>query len=169
MNNIYKTVTALFISLLLVACSAKKETVKEEESTASAVVTTDLPAMTLTNFDGSKQSVKDIKGKTVLILFQPDCDHCQREAVEIEKNLERFNGYQLYFVSSDAIPAIDKFSSDYRLKDKANVHFAQTTVQNVLDNFGAISAPSLYIYNEQGKLVQSFNGETAIEVVLKYI
>jgi peroxiredoxin len=155
--------------MFMVTCAPKKEEKRIDEATTTVAKASDLPAMTITKMDGSKHALKDVKGKTVLILFQPDCDHCQREATQIAQNLDKFKDYQLYFISSDALPNIEKFSSDYNLKDKSNVQFAWTPTENVLNTLGPIQAPSLYIYNEDGKLVQSFNGEVAIEVVLKYI
>lgn len=64
---------------------------------------------------------------------------------------------------------IQKFAADYKLTGKETVHFGNTTVDNVLNNFGAIHAPSIYVYNEQGNLVASFSGQTAIDTIVKVL
>lgn len=128
----------------------------------------DLPKISLTTLDGKKIATENLLGHAViLILFQPDCDHCQREAEEIKKNIKSFEGYQLYFVSADSAEQVAKFASDYKLSEESNVSFATTKLQDVLSGFGPIPAPSLYIYNAAGNLVQKFNGETDINLVLK--
>ena len=128
----------------------------------------DLPSMIITSLDESKIDVHALKDNTILILFQPDCDHCQREAKEIRENLDAFKNYSLYFISADQRAAVKKFGEDYDLMGHTNVYFALTTVENVLKNFGAIPAPSVYIYANQ-KLVQKFNGEVTIDRILQSI
>jgi peroxiredoxin len=152
-----------------ISCSAQKKD-KENTTTTSAVAEkTDLPNLVMTLPDGKKQSAQQLKGKVILILFQPDCDHCQREAWQIQENIKAFAAYELYFISSSSFDQIKQFASEYKLNNHSNVHFATTTVDNVISSFGPIAAPSLYIYAETGKLIQSFNGEVAIEVVKKYL
>lgn len=128
----------------------------------------DLPNMIITSLDESKIDVHALKENTILILFQPDCDHCQREAKDIRENLDAFKNYSLYFISADQFANVKKFGEDYDLMGHPNVYFALTTVDNVLKNFGAIPAPSVYIYADQ-KLVQKFNGEVTIDRILQAI
>jgi peroxiredoxin len=124
--------------------------------------------MIITSLDESKINVHALKEKTILILFQPDCDHCQREAKEIRENLEAFKEYTLYFISADQMAAVKKFGEDYDLIGHTNIYFAVTTVDDVIKNFGGIPAPSVYIYDDQ-KLVQKFNGEVTIDRILQAI
>jgi peroxiredoxin len=116
----------------------------------------DLPRMTVTTSGRASVNLRVQKGKVILILFQPDCDHCQREAQEIRKHLDRFKEYSLYFISADQMNAIEEFGRSYDLLGHSNVNFAATTVDNVLTNFGPIPAPSVYIYADQ-RLVKKFN------------
>ncbi|MFD3000152.1 TlpA family protein disulfide reductase [Pontibacter toksunensis] len=131
----------------------------------AAVVTNDLPQLPLTRLDGSRVVAKDLKGKTVLVLFQPDCDHCQREAVEIRENLDAFKGYILYFVSDAALPQLSKFAEEYELAGISNIYFAQTTINDIIQTLGPVEAPSVFVYSEEGRLVNSFIGETPIEQI----
>lgn len=159
-----KSLLFIFFALACLISACKTET-KNAASTVS--VANDLPAMSITKLDGSSVNAKTLSGKTILILFFPDCDHCQREAKAIQEHLESFKEYNLYFISTAPTAEVEKFSFDYDLSGKDNVHFATTTVQQVLDNFGPVDAPSIYIYSAEGKRTQSFNGEVAIEEVLK--
>lgn len=154
-------------------CATKEHRAEEnnttEKSVSEKVEPNDFPSMPITLLDGKRMNAKEIKGKTVLVLFQPDCDHCQHEAEDIEEHLASFRDYNLYFVSTATGAEISKFSNDYKLSGIPNIIFGTTTLQSILDNFGAIQAPSIYIYSQEGKLVNSFNGQTDIGVILRYL
>ena len=160
-----KRIILLSLLIVLGSCSSKKKDTERQP----VVIPNDLPSMQIRMLDGNTLEAKTIKGPAVLILFQPDCDHCQNEARQFREYLSAFKNYSLYFVSSGAIPEIEKFSVDYKLSGIENVAFGFTTVENILNNFGPIQAPSVYIYSEQEKLVQKFNGEVDISVILKYL
>jgi peroxiredoxin len=166
--KIHRLLIILFFASIIFCCSAPSSKTPVESPSESPVVQTrnDLPKMIITSVDESKINVHTLKEKTILILFQPDCDHCQREAKEIRENLNAFKEYTLYFISADQVAAVKKFGEDYDLAGRTNVYFATTTVDDVIKNFGGIPAPSVYIYTDQ-KLAQKFNGEVTIEKILQ--
>lgn len=125
--------------------------------------------MVLVTADSSQVSVRQLKGKTILVVFQPDCEHCQREAGQINKHIAAFENYQLYFISSSPMEEIRQFASDYAFSRLPNVHFGWAPTASITNNFGSISAPSMYIYDLNGKIVRIFNGETDIHEILKVI
>ena len=151
------------LHLVLSGCSAKKE---ESKGAVTPVLVNEYPDLILTLNNGKKLSTKTLKGNNVFILFQPDCDHCQNEAVQIEQRLEDFRDYTLYFISSSPMEQITAFAKNFKLDNKDNVKFAWTTNEGVLTYYGAIPTPSIYVYS-QGKLRTSFNGQTEVENILK--
>jgi cytochrome oxidase Cu insertion factor (SCO1/SenC/PrrC family) len=164
MNQFY----GILICLSLVSC--KNET-KQQETKPQVVDVqqNDLPAIRLTFPDGKKTTARELGGKTVLVLFQTDCDHCQREAEQIAAYSKSFEQYKVYFISSSPMSEILKFADTYHLSNKPNFYFAETPFDDVVNIIGPIETPSLYIYSTDRRLVQSFNGEVAIEVVVKYL
>jgi peroxiredoxin len=124
--------------------------------------------MSVSTIGGKEVDLKELTGYVVLILFQTDCDHCQREATAIQENISAFKEYSLYFITTTSQQEIETFANDYKLAGYENVHFCKTTGQSILESFGPIDAPSVYIYSDQ-KLVKSFNGETSINEILKFI
>ena len=162
----------LIVSILAVACVAlyflyKPVHSESEKQTITTIENVnELPFMALQMRDGTRLQAKDLTGKIVLVLYQPDCDHCQREAQAIQANLDAFASYTLYFITTDSFDAIDTFANTYQLKGFDNVRFGQTQSEYIYNNFGSISAPSVYIYDD-GKLLSKFNGETPIEKILK--
>ena len=105
-------------------------------------------------------------GGNVFVLFQPECDHCQEEAIQIEQRLQEFRNYTLYFISSAPMEQIDGFARNFGLHEKENVKFAWTSTQGVLDHYGPIPTPSVYVYAD-GRLRQSFKGQTPVDTILK--
>jgi thiol-disulfide isomerase/thioredoxin len=128
-----------------------------------------LPDLPLTTTQGTQLNAQALEGKVVLVLFQPDCDHCQREAEAIREHLNAFAEYTLYFVTYAPMADIQKFARDYRLSGLDNIFFAFADVQPILDNFGSIPTPSLYIYSDQQQLVKAFEGETPIDKILEHL
>ena len=132
-------------------------------------VVNEYPNMNLIMADGSMQTARELPEKSILILYFPDCDHCQREAAEISTHLKAFDGYHVWFISTAPYTDIERFATDYKLRGHANVHFVRTEMQDVMNNFGGIPTPSVYIYSESKKLVKAINGETKIEEIIKYL
>ena len=164
-----KILVVLIMFTSLIACSQNEKPKHESAAAETPAPANQQPDFLIVFLDGQKKSFQTLEGKVALILFQPDCDHCQREAADIEKNLPGFKDFKLYFVSSASLNEIDAFAREYKLKDKPNVFFGTTEAVNVLKHFGPVETPSLYLYSEQKQLIESFNGEVAIEVVVKYI
>src|SRR5690348_4581997 len=81
------------------SCS-KKPAGEQVASEVAVPPANEQPSIPLTLLDNTQVNVKDLTGKNALIFFQPDCDHCQREAQEFEHNLEAFAGTTLYFITS---------------------------------------------------------------------
>lgn len=162
MNGNFK---AAYLSILLLAgCSAKNDSESVSQG-QTPIAENEYPQLVLTLPSGEEIDARSMKGKNIFILFQPDCDHCQHEAEEISQRLAEFKDYSLYFISSTPIAEILQFASTYGLHNKERVYFAFTPTESVLDNYGAISAPSIYIY-DQGKLKQKFNGQTPVDDIV---
>ena len=129
----------------------------------------DLPPLPLTDLNGQRLMVNNLRGKTVLVLFQPECEDCQREAVQIQENLQAFKDYAIYFVSNAALPQQAMFAEHYKLNGYPNVHFAQTSIDDIINTLGPTPAPSVFIYSAQGRLVKAFKGETDIQQILSHL
>jgi peroxiredoxin len=129
----------------------------------------DLPEVPVRLIDGSSIDISELEGKTILVLYQPGCDHCQDAAVAMEQNRTAFDDYQVYFISSSPIAENQQFALQYKLINARNFHFGTTLVDYILEKFGSIPTPSFYIYSDEGMLEKEFIGETDINQVLDQI
>jgi peroxiredoxin len=164
--------SAVMGGYLIFSKKEEKEKFPEIAKSEQAIPTTiqsDIPSITLTKQDGSTIVANKIQGKSVFVLFLPDCDHCQREAVQIRDNMQAFKDYSIYFVSSAPFTELTKFEQEYKLGNLAQVQFMQATVRDILVYYGAIPTPSVFIYSDKGRLVKDFKGETAIEQIMQFL
>lgn len=159
-------ISLIFGLIILLGCSAKPS---ETRPAAVEQDINELPDMVVTLLDSSRVDVKKLSGGTILIFFQPECDHCQRAARAISQNLAALAEKEIYFITSQSLEMSGKFAKEYKLDGNSNVHFSWASMEQVLNNFGPIAAPSVYIYSADHKLIKSFNGDVKIEDLLKYI
>jgi len=129
----------------------------------------ELPYLSYKTLKGEASTTRSLPGGSILILFNTDCDHCQREAQEIADKNQAFKNYELLFIAADSVHQIENFAMTYQLADKPNVKFGRAEYQDVYMNFGSISTPAIYIYNRERRFVKSFLGETPVEELIKYL
>jgi peroxiredoxin len=106
---------------------------------------------------------------TVVYYYSPDCEHCQYEAGEIQKNLAQFQRATLVMVSTADSAAVAKFAAQYGLAKQPNIHFLLDSKGAFYKTFGTALVPSFFVYNGQHELVQKFAGETKIDAITKLI
>ncbi len=169
-KNLFIYIIPLLVATTWSCTQVKEETTQTQAAPASAAsapeaTVNQLPDLTLTKINRSQLSARDLKGKVMLVYFDPDCDHCQEEAKLIQANLDAFKEYALYFISSAPMSKMQQFAWDYKLAGP-NVNLAYATPENILRTFGPVQTPSIYIYSDTGKLVRAFNGQTPIEKIL---
>jgi len=107
--------------------------------------------------------------KLVLIHFNSTCEHCQEEARSILTSASSFNNASLIFISTESLTDINTFESQWHLMQLKNIAVVKMNAEDLYHSFGVIAVPSIYIYNEDKKLVKEFRGETKVEAILKYL
>lgn len=155
---IMKKLLTIVLMISLVACTSDQK----KEVQTEPVLVNELPHLNFTTLDGTATSTRNLETPLVLILFFTDCDHCQREAQDVQKNLELFKGKNIQFISANDMPLIQKFAVDYGLSNEPNVKFGRAESTDVYMNFGSIPTPAIYVYSAEKRLVKSFKGETPV-------
>jgi thiol-disulfide isomerase/thioredoxin len=162
MRLILTTCCAIAVLLGCVQCSNKKNA--ETASTS----TNDLPTLTVIKADGSKFDLRKAEGKTILVFFNPECDHCQRVAEQIKLKKKLFSNHQVYFVSTETQASLQKFAQQYELQDE-NFLFVQADADDVFQSVGNLpSVPAIFIYQNQN-FIRRFDGETSLDVIQQFL
>ncbi|RZL32280.1 MAG: redoxin domain-containing protein [Pedobacter sp.] len=142
----------------------------KKQNNAVAAIKQTLPNFTFYKLDSVETGNTFIENdKAVCIFyFNSDCEHCQYEAKEINKNIALFKNAQIVMVSFNTIKEIKDFSKQYNL-NHPNVTFLQDPKLEFKKWFGETSVPAVFIYNAKHQLVKEYHGETKIEAITKYL
>ena len=105
---------------------------------------------------------------TIILFFNPDCDHCQYEAKAILEHQSDFKTTNFWWVTTVDSSAINTFSKKYHLDKLPKHFFAKLPAEKVVQTFGSVSVPHIFIYDKAGVLQKEFRGETKIEALLTY-
>jgi len=128
----------------------------------------DLPVFTImTAPDSIKFSKADIRKKrpTLIMIFSPDCSHCQVATKDLLDHMDLFKKTQIIMVSSLDFSHIKKFYEDYKIADYPNITIGRDGSYYLGTFYKVHSYPSLYLYDKKGKFVKTFVGDIKMESV----
>ena len=114
------------------------------------------PAFTLPRDGGGKVSLKDFKGRNLVLYFYPKADTsgCTREAVAFSKLKAAFAraGTDVLGVSADPVTAQDKFKA----KHKLSIALGSDETKAMLEAYGAWGEKSMYGRKFMGVIRKTF-------------
>lgn len=129
-----------------------------------------LPDFTAYSLDSSIVSRAELLNRpAVLIYFDPDCDHCQREADELRKKATLLAPAQVLMLSSAPLSALNEFAKTHRINSIANLRVAHIDRKTAYETFGFASVPDVMIYRTDGSLAKRFRGETSVEAIARHL
>jgi len=125
-----------------------------------------IPPLKLLRLDSTSYFTKDDlkKNKPVLIVvFNPDCDHCKHETEEIIKNIDSLKNIQIIMATIMSFDLMKSFYEEYDLQRFQNITVGKD-VQYTLPSFYQMHfMPYLAMYNKKGNLLATFEGSMKIE------
>ena len=128
-----------------------------EELSAKA---SQLPALDLTATDGT--SFELVSGRPVVIIyFNSQCDHCQRQLNAMRENMNLFSSATIVFMSSQSLDELGRIAAVLDFYVFPNVRFVKSKPEQLAEKFGLMSLPQIFVYSEEGNLKKVFSGETA--------
>ena len=151
-----------FFIFVLSQCTSTKKSVVDASK--------EIPYFTFYTLDSqrfTKDSFDDKRTKLILY-FNSECDHCEKQAKWLSEDIEAFSDLELTFVSFEEMEAIKAFRDKYNFNQN-NITFIQDSRLTFSDKFGVESFPSILLYTKKGKLIHKFEGETKVEKILECI
>jgi thiol-disulfide isomerase/thioredoxin len=125
-----------------------------------------VPPFKLLKIDSTSYFTKsDLKkNKPVLIiLFNPDCDHCKHEIEEIIKDMDELKDIQIVMTTMMPFDLMKSFYEKYGLDKFDNVTVGRD-FQYLLPTFYQIRfMPYLAMYDKKGNLLTTFEGTMKID------
>ncbi|MDQ3279281.1 MAG: redoxin domain-containing protein [Bacteroidota bacterium] len=127
-----------------------------------------VPGLQLLSLDSTVYTKENLpkKRQLLVMLFSPDCDHCQHEAEELVANKEGFRDKQILMVSTYPLFRVKEFAVKYGLDQMENVTLTKDPFYNLIAFYAVRSLPHLALYNRKGDLIQTYSGKVGIDKVL---
>jgi thiol-disulfide isomerase/thioredoxin len=161
-----------YLLLLLVAFVTKASFAQHNPDSATFLRFPIVPPFKIIKIADSTAFTKDdLKKKTVTIVmvFSPDCEHCQAETKELTANIDKFKKVQIVMASPLEFDFIKKFYEEFDIAKYSNITMGRDP-SYFLGTFYDIHAfPAIYVYNKKGKLVNWHSGSTPIAKLLEDI
>ena len=129
-----------------------------------------IPKFTLNLTSGKSFNNKQIpKTKyTCIIIFSPDCSHCQDEATELTKNAAMFKSVFFIWTSYKEMADIKVFATKYGLDKQSNVIVGRDPEFSIPVFFRPRMTPFVALY-EKGQLLKVYEQGVKVPELLKII
>jgi thiol-disulfide isomerase/thioredoxin len=125
-----------------------------------------IPPLKLLLLDSTSYFTKNNlkKNKPVLIIvFNPDCEHCKYETEEIIKNIDSLKNIQIIMATIMSFDLMKSFYEKYDLQRFQNIIVGKD-VQYTLPSFYQMHfMPYLAMYSKKGNLLATFEGSMKME------
>lgn len=107
------------------------------------------------------------KTAVLLMIFNPECEHCQHETEELIKNMDSFKKVRIVMATMMPLEEMKTFIKKYNLSKYNNITVGRD-IHYVLPGFYMISnLPYLAMYDKQGQLISTFEGTMKMEDLIK--
>ncbi|QRR00483.1 TlpA family protein disulfide reductase [Dyadobacter sandarakinus] len=108
------------------------------------------------------------KGPVVLIYFSPDCEHCQDFTQDLVKNYNVVANKQVVMVTFQNMDMLRPFVSKYKLATFPNFKVGTEGSSMLVQRYYQIRYfPYIVIYDKNGKMVKTFEGEQPHEEIFR--
>jgi thiol-disulfide isomerase/thioredoxin len=126
------------------------------------------PPLTLLRAD-STFLTKDDLGKdkpTIIMYFNPLCDHCQHQVEDMIKRMDEFNGIQIVMATYAPMNELTDFIEKYNLSRYSNISTGRDTKYFLQPFYKIGGLPYQALYDAKGNLITTFEGNVKIDSVL---
>ncbi len=125
------------------------------------------PDFALRTFSGQTVSLKDLRGKRVLINFWASwCGPCQRETPDLQSAYNQLRGQNVVFVgigTQDETANLKKFVDDNRV----TYTIIEDPLGKVGDTYGVLGLPTTVLIDSNGVVRKVFTGEVKQDQVVE--
>jgi len=142
------------------------------DPSAPYILNPHIPEFSITSAaDGKEITNKTIPANykyTCIIIFSPDCSHCEHEADELNKNADKFKNVLFIWDSYREMDAIKKFAGKYNLIGKPNVVIGQDPSFTIPTFFRPKMTPFVALY-DNGNFVKVWEQGVEVAELMKII
>jgi cytochrome oxidase Cu insertion factor (SCO1/SenC/PrrC family) len=103
---------------------------------------------------------------TIIMYFNPLCDHCQHQMEDMIKRMDEFNGIQIVMATYAPMNELTDFIAKYKLDKYPNIASGRDTRYMLQPFYKMTGLPYQALYDAKGNLVTTFEGNVKIDTVL---
>lgn len=129
-----------------------------------------LPPMQLLLADSTTRFTRNDlprKKPVLLMIFSPDCSHCQHTAEEMVANKERLKDLHIVMATLHPLWQMNEFVNKYQLRQIPNLTVGKDFSYILPSFYGIRNLPYLAFYNKKGTLITGFEGSMPLDRILK--
>jgi thioredoxin-related protein len=125
------------------------------------------PFSIITAPDSIKFTKDDLQKKkpVMIMIFNPDCEHCQHETRELIAHMDLFKNIQIIMTSPLEYYYIKKFYDDYKIADYPNIIMGRDPGYYFGTFFHIRYFPAIFLYDKKGNFVAQFDGSVPVEKI----
>jgi len=105
----------------------------------------------------------------MLIFFDPDCEHCQKETEELLNNINVLRNVQIYFITVEAFDRMKVFHKYYHLANYPNIIVGRDFNFELLKKNDLPTTPCTLLYNKHKKLKAIWKGYFPIKKIVEEV
>lgn len=131
-----------------------------------------LPELRIVEENGQAHTNAELKGErgSMLIMFNPTCDHCVVMAKAICENHEKFQHVPIAFMAGPSLMSyLGFFFQETNLKDCPSLVVGVDSTNAANQLFLFQSLPQINIYDKDQKLVKIFTGDVPVDSLTYYL
>jgi peroxiredoxin len=105
----------------------------------------------------------------ILTYFNTKCQFCQAEIRSIRQHKNLQAQADIYLISDESPNALKQFADEFELDSLKHISVLQDSTKQLKELFGVTGVPTTFVYNNDGKLLKNFKGETKAEALYKLV
>lgn len=122
--------------------------------------------------DGSKIRNKDLgkKKNTIIMLFNPTCEHCQYQTNEFEKNVGILKNVNFLLIAAPGMTEyFPTFESFTHVSQYPSLRVGLDSCKYIEHVFTYTALPQINVYDKDNRLMKVFSGEVAVDSFKRYV
>ena len=107
------------------------------------------------------------KKPVLIMLFSPECSHCQQEAEELTARKDELKNIQVVMITFHPLWEMNEFVKKYKLNELKNVVVGKDIYLVLPSFYGIHNLPFHALYDKKGNLLEVFEGAVEISKMLQ--
>jgi len=161
-----KLFSLLFVIVTGLCASSQSDSVSQPPYLRFPTV----PPLKILKVDSLTYFTKDNLKKnrpSLIIIFNPGCEHCQHETKEITANIDKFRNIQIVMTTPESFDKMRDFYKEYKLKDFPTITIGRDEHFTLPSFYYIHNLPFMAFYDKKQKLISVHEGSFPIEKILE--